>query len=800
MMKEKEPRANEWTSAFGELEKEQQAYAGGKARTLAELYQKRYPVPAGFVVLPAAFVGDDLAPQAWVQVRQQIEQLRTGWVGTAFAVRSSAPSEDSAQASFAGEFETVLGVSSDEEIREAIRTVRRSRSSERVQTYSAAKGMEATHEIAVVVQQMVPAEISGILFTADPVSGSRSKMVGNYVYGLGDQLVSGEVSGETFSITCPRGKYEGPGELKRYARRLYKLGTRLERELGSPQDIEWAVAGGQLYLLQSRPVTTLIGYNPATGESNDSLTGDYLWSNVNFGEAVTEVMTPLSWTVLHLIFGEWEVLPGTDTAGNIGGRPYLNISLFASVLGALRKNRRELLETLEGTLYTRLPEEMEIPMFPLSRRSLLSAFLALTRTRAKEWRGVKNLPRYIDSNPAWCRRIQQQMKEIQTKAQLGTLWNETISPHVTASVWNVMGSVSAATTHMMRLRRELQELVGPDDANVLISNLSNRSGLLASLGPVVGIAKVARGEMDSKAYLEQYGHRGAHEFELSVARPAEQSGWVDEQIVQFRTSPVDVEALLARQRAEFDAAWERFRSRYPGKAKAIRRRIGKAANRARMRESARSEYVRDRWVVRSFAIRAGKLTGLGEDIFFLTIDEVLDALSGEETAFASITARKETYRNYKALPPYPPIIRGRFDPFQWAADPERRSDIFDLHFLVQEAAAQTARPAVITGSPGSAGLVEGLVRRLDRPEDWRLLQEGEVLVTMQTDISWTLLFPRAAAIVTDVGAPLSHAAIVARELGIPAVVGCNDATMLLKTGHRVRVNGGKGIVQILDFD
>jgi pyruvate,water dikinase len=219
-----------------------------------------------------------------------------------------------------------------------------------------------------------------------------------------------------------------------------------------------------------------------------------------------------------------------------------------------------------------------------------------------------------------------------------------------------------------------------------------------------------------------------------------------------------------------------------------------------MRESARSEYVRDRWVVRSFAIRAGKLTGLGEDIFFLTIDEVLNALTGEETAFASIMARKDTYRNYKALPPYPPIIRGRFDPFQWAADPERRSDIFDLHFLVQEAAAQTARPAVITGSPGSAGLVEGLVRRLDRPEDWRLLQEGEVLVTMQTDISWTLLFPRAAAIVTDVGAPLSHAAIVARELGIPAVVGCNDATMLLKTGHRVRVNGGKGIVQILDFD
>jgi pyruvate,water dikinase len=107
------------------------------------------------------------------------------------------------------------------------------------------------------------------------------------------------------------------------------------------------------------------------------------------------------------------------------------------------------------------------------------------------------------------------------------------------------------------------------------------------------------------------------------------------------------------------------------------------------------------------------------------------------------------------------------------------------------------RSRVITGAPGSAGQVEGLVRYLKSAEDGANLQEGEILVTTQTDIAWTLLFPRAAAIVTDVGAPLSHAAIVARELGIPAVVGCGDATMRLKTGDRVRVNGGRGVVEIL---
>jgi pyruvate,water dikinase len=313
----------------------------------------------------------------------------------------------------------------------------------------------------------------------------------------------------------------------------------------------------------------------------------------------------------------------------------------------------------------------------------------------------------------------------------------------------------------------------------------------------MGIAQVARGEMAREAYLEQYGHRGPHEFELSIPRPAEDPDWLDQQVAQFRQSPVDVEALLAKQRARFDAAWQRFQAGHPRKAKSMRRRIDEVARRARKREAARSEYVRDRWLVRIFALRAGELTGLGDDIFYLTLDELLDLLSGEERAIAHIPARQETHQRYKALPTYPSIIRGRFDPLQWAADPERRSDFFDSHADLPAVAADDGDTDMISGSPGSAGRVEGLVRRLDRAVDGDQLQEDEVLVTAQTDIEWTLLFPRAAAIVTDVGAPLSHAAIVARELAIPAVVGCGDATMRLKTGDRVLVDGGRGVVQIL---
>jgi pyruvate,water dikinase len=709
--------------------------------------------------------------------------------------------EDSAQASFAGEFETVLNVRAEEDIREAIHIVRRSRLNERARAYSQAKGIDVEHEVAVVVQRMVRADISGVLFTADPVTGSRAIMLGNYLHGLGDQLVAGEATGEAFTIIRPGGEYEGPAELKRLAGGLYKLASRLEKELGCPQDIEWAVADGELCLLQSRPITTTIGYNPATGDWNASLTGDYLWSNVNFGEAVSDVMTPLTWTVLRLIFGQWVILPGYQSVGNIGGRPYLNISIFASMFRAIGKSRQALLDALEGTLYMRLPEEMDIPVIPISKWRLPSLLANLIRVRMKERKGVKDLPAYLATNPAQCQRMQQRIREAGTETELISIWREEIRPHVTQSVWTVMGSVSQSVDYTMGLRRELIELAGPDDAGALLSNLSEGSGELASLGPLVGLAKVARGKMDRESYLEGYGHRGPHEFELSIPRPAEDLDWVDQQVAQFSQSPVDVEALLAKQRAEFDAAWERFKARYPRKAKSVRHRVSEGARRARMREAARSEYVRDRWIVRAFALRAGELTRLGDDIFFLTLDEVLDVLSGEMRAVDYIPARKETYDRYRALPSYPSIIRGRFDPFQWAADPERRSDLFDAHAplpaLASDEASSEDGSNVILGSPGAAGRVEGVVRRLARPEDGDQLQAGEVLVAMQTDIAWTLLFPRATAIVTDVGAPLSHAAIVARELGIPAVVGCGNATMRLKTGDRVRVDGGRGTVEVL---
>jgi phosphohistidine swiveling domain-containing protein len=530
---------------------------------------------------------------------------------------------------------------------------------------------------------------------------------------------------------------------------------------------------------------------------NDSLAGDFLWSGVNFGEAISEVMTPLSWSVLALTLDEWTIVPGYPPAGNIGGRPYLNISTYASIFHALRRSEQDLLEALEGTAYLRLPAGMEVPLVPLSKWSLLPILRNAIRFETRQRRAVRDLPGYLGANQAWCRAMRGQIQQAGNNRDLVSLWRDEIEAHVRQSVWAVLGSASHSSDHTTSLCRELTELVGRDDANALTSNLSDSSGLLASLGPLVGLAKVARGTMERDEYLAQYGHRGPEEFELATPRPAEDPGWLDQQLTLFHEAPADPETMLVGQRTRFEAAWSRFQARHPKEANAMRRRIDQVAPRARLREDARSEYARDRWVVRDFALRAGALTGLGEGIFFLSVTEMLDLLSGDQHALVSIPGRMDTYERYRTLPAYPPIIRGRFDPFQWAADPNRRSDLFDAQAPFSAKAPDPNRAHLIVGSPGSAGQVEGVVRRLERLESGDQLRQGEILVTPQTNIGWTFLFPRAVAIVTDVGAPLSHAAIVARELGIPAVVGCGDATLRLQTGDRVRVDGGRGVVEIL---
>jgi len=539
------------------------------------------------------------------------------------------------------------------------------------------------------------------------------------------------------------------------------------------------------------------GFDPTTGAWNDSLTGDFLWSRNNFGEARPDVMSPFTYSLSEKVWSEISFLPGYHLSGNLCGRYYANVSVSVSMLLAMGKSKQAAIEQMRDLLGN-VPEDLEIPTVPLPRLTMLFALPRMIKLGLKEKGGAKKVPEFLATNPGRCRALRQRIQQIQSGAELIAFWHQEIMPELFSGMW-LLGGATQPLEATAKLKKELIELVGEADTNALFSSLSSEdyptsgSGMLASLGPVVGVARVAQGKMSRAQYLETYGHRGPHEAEPSLPRPAEDPDWLEKQLAEYEQNPVDVDALLAQRRADFDATWQRLRAHYPKQAPKLRRQIDKVGPAARLREAVRDELTRFLWVEREWALRAGELTGLGDDIFLLTVDEVLTLLSGDTAATAFIPARQETYARYRELPPYPMIVRGAFDPFQWAAGPNRRNDIYDA-----TAAVPLSTSSIITGFAGAAGCVEGQVRVLDGPEQGDRLQPGEILVAVTTNVGWTPLFPRAAAVITDVGAPLSHAAIVARELGIPAVVGCGSATTRLHSGDRVHVDGGQGTVEILD--
>jgi len=537
------------------------------------------------------------------------------------------------------------------------------------------------------------------------------------------------------------------------------------------------------------------GYNPVTGEWNDSLTGDFIWSNVNVSEAVPDVMTPSTWSLWWIFHYETNPIQfphGYLICGNICGRPYVNLSLLASLFHAIGRDVRK---ELQGDLIGSAPEGLDIPFLPFSAfqvyRTVLPGALKAHWRISQDGGRISN---FLAMMPEWCCATSATIQQCRNASALLSLWRENLRP-VIVRTCRILRSVTMMLGEPgTKLRLELVNLVGTADANALLSNLSGDDSGLESLGPLVGLAKVRKGQLSREAYMERYGHRGPHEMELFLPGSDDDPTWFEKRLADFTRSAVDVGVLLAKQRAEYSSAWGRFAAKFPDKVKATRRELDQVAAAAKNREAVRSEVTRATRLLRRFLLRAGEVTALGEGVFFLSLDEMAETLAGDTSSSARIPARRETYEKYCTLPPYPPIIIGHFDPFTWASDPNRRSDYFDAR--KKEAVAISAD--AIKGFAGAAGCVEGIVRRIDRVEDGNQIQPGEILVTTITNVGWTPLFPRLAAIVTDVGAPLSHAAIVAREMGIPAVVGCGNATMLLKTGDRVRVDGGAGTVEILN--
>jgi phosphohistidine swiveling domain-containing protein len=832
---------------------------GGKGSSLARLAVAGLPVPGGFHVTTDAYraavtgapheaivaAAGDVDPErpetheaaaariaevfAALEIPSAVaDAVRAGYSrlrtqddagDPAVAVRSSATAEDLPGMSFAGQQDSFLNVCGEDALLRAVRDCWASLWTARAIGYRARHGIPADEvTLAVVVQHLVDADTAGILFTVDPMTGSRDRVLINAAWGLGEAVVGGQVTPDTFLVARVGGAVERtvstkelrtvrtergtrnepvPAELRdrpsltdEEAARLAALGVRIEELYGAAMDVEWAVHDGSPFILQARPITGTAGQGAVTEVWNDSLLGDYLWTNANLGEALPSVMTPLTWSLVKVFMANAmsSAELGHPVYGNIGGRFYMNLSVSETVGRGL--GMQKMADAAHREVFGLLPGQIDIPLIPISRWALIRVIVpAIRRNRNAAAADVRGVPGFLRTAEQRGTELRERAASIGDAGELAAFWRDELGPYLVESSRMLRGAGRQDGNALLMLRRDLRKALGDADAEALTSGLSTGGQGLASMEPLVGLREVARGEIDRETYVRRYGHRCADEFEVSEPRPAEDPAWLDRQIAGLDGTDVDV--LLARQDEVRAAAWARLEERSPRWAAALRRRLARWSKTVRDRESTRSEVIRTFWALRAFAVRAGELTGLGDDVFYLDVDELLAVLTGGDVPSGVVRVRRATYEQYRGLPAYPAVIRGRFDPVRWASDPGRRTDVFDEH------GQETAATDQVRGFPGAAGVVDGVARVVFSVDDATVLLPGEVLVTTVTNVGWTPLFPRAAAVVTDVGAPLSHAAIVARELGIPAVVGCGNATMRLRTGDLVRVDGEHGTVEVL---
>ena len=728
---------------------------GGKGASLVKLTRAGLPVPDGYILMPG---------EAVASIDRILPDLR----GT-YAVRSSALNEDGEAASFAGAYETYTNVRV-KDIKKAAEAVRKSAESGRVEVYAKEQGV-STEDIAVVIQRFVKPEYAGVVFTCDSVTGSSARMQGNYVKGEGELLVSGVSNAKEFSFDAWKYGYRGSREFMPYARTLYRYCRKIKNLWGCAVDIEWAVSGGKVYILQARPVTTVSRGREDLYELNGSCAGEYLMTRTNVGEIFGMPLSPVTYSIQNRISST--IMP--NFIDNICGQAYLNVSVVASSLMALGFSEKTSLKLIKD-IVGKLPEGVTVPVYPLSRTEILRRVLHLIKPKKNDKR--KGLS-YTDT-------IMAKTDRLKRPKQMRAFWDREMLPYINASLSEIVKGMNI--TGLFTVRNKVEKICGEDLAGRLLTGCT---GVLDSMKPLLFLEDLAEGKISKEEYIKQCGHRHSHEMELMMPFPYEDPEFPEGRIREHLASGVNVHQMKKASEKEFRKALKEFDAKYPGKHDEIRKLLGKYARANKDRESVRNRGVKIFCVLRKYLLRAGEVLGIENDgIFMLYMDEILELLAGNDKVREKIAPRRELYERYLSYPQFPNIICGRFDPESWMKDSARRSD-----YYVAGRSSSAASDEAVKGYPGAAGVVTGQVRVLTDVKEAGELKEGEILVTNATNIGWTIYFPKAAAIVTDIGAPLSHAAIVAREFGIPAVVGCGNATTVLKTGDVVTVNGTAGTVE-----
>lgn len=750
---------------------------GGKGASLIRMTRMGLPVPEGFVILAGSSSED-----AQKEISAALSSLPDKYT---YAVRSSALNEDGSDNSFAGQYETVTDVAK-KDLESAVRTVISSAGNARVKEYLNNVNAEAGG-IAVVVQRFVKPLYAGVLFTADAITGSSRYMVGNFVEGEGEALVSGQKNASEFKIDAVKFSYTGDAAMKKYARRLYKYAAKIKEGFGCEVDIEWAVSEGRLYILQARPITTLKKGDLATFRINGSKAGEYMLTKTNVGEIFMKPLTPATYSMIDLI-SDVLYLPGW--LESVEGQAYMNVSVLCSMLIAMGMKEEKAFGAVRD-LVGNLPEGQTVPVFPFSGKKFRkNIWEILTGAKAKGYKcrlTKAQKKAMVDNFPDVCKTLIGEIRELKTNEELYRYGCDVLAQKLSDGLASFMSASGTNIMDLFSMRKKIVKLTGEQTANALLGGCL---GVIESMKPLLMLEDVISGKVTEEEFMKICGQRAVNEMEFSEKHPYEIKDYVKLAIEDYKTQGVSAHELKAKSEAEFTKALDEFVKANPSKARKVKKMIGKFASSNAFREDFRAKGVWALCVMREWLLGVGRANGLGDDVFMLYIQESIALTKGDASVLSFIPARKASYEKNLANPPFPNVIIGRFEPSEWLADPKRRNDFY------RSGADVNVSDSAVKGFPGAAGKVTGKVRVIESIDRIDEIEPGEILVTCATNIGWTRVFPKVSAIITDIGAPLSHAAIVAREFGIPAVVGCGNATTVLKTGDIVEVDGLNGTVVI----
>ena len=697
------------------------AVTGSKAARLAAALAAGFPVPDGFVVPVGQEVDDaDLAAAAAA-------------VAARLAVRSSAVAEDLTGASYAGMYESYLDLA-PAHVPDAVRRCRRSADTARVAAYRAD---DAESGVAVLVQAMVAAQAAGVAFTADPLTGNRDVVVVTAVAGVADSLVGGEVTGESWRVTAGQATTPGRGEVLTAVQAVAVADTarRLERLFGCPQDIEWAITGATVHVLQARPMTALP--DPVTWTPP----GPGLWAcNFRLGEWLPEPVTPL--------FGDW-LLPAFDAGFRAGMRDTAH-AVVSFPYGLVN-----------GWYYaTPNPKIAEIPAAVLRSHGRLLHFM-LTTVVLPSWKPAAADQALDRLYLHWRDRLlpdYHQLADLTVADRPTRELPALIEQAITAAGYHfwylaVVGGAAWKIEHALRRFIDRHRLDNVDAARLL-------SGLTPTRTVPVPHAVHS---------LDWYHPTAGEHTHASPHDPTDSS----------RPSKTRLERTRVEQRC---ADQLRDRPRQPAAWTTL---LALAQKYTRIREEQADNLTLVWPLLRTCARRLGESLTTADVlddpslVFFLTRTELDQSTSLTETA----RRRQQQWLTQRRLTPpltigTPPPLIGRHLAATVGADIDTDGD-HQIH-----------------GQPASPGRASGPARIVRDLDDFTTVQVGDVIVTAATTPAWTPLFGRAAAVVTDRGAAAAHASLIAREYGIPAVVATGDATRRIPNGSHITVDGGRGVVTV----